>query len=180
MFISHFVGQTIAIGRQTDGKIWLVDLHSNSAAGQSSCLEPCLTRPLTLKNTTTKTLTLNVGNSKLNFFIYFVCLHFNCDLVGPFLYEYIFFIIISLFILHFWSFQTSKPRRFFFFPSWTWPAGVAAVTFLCSLLFTEVLVTCHCPPKHCGKESRAGTAVDGRQIHLVNIFRLACASEEKS
>lgn len=178
MFISHFVGQAITIGRQTDGKIWLVDLHSNSAAGQSSCLEPCLTRPLTLKNTTTKTLTLNVGNSKLNFFLYFVCLHCNCDLVEPFLYEYIF---LLLFPYLFYIFGLFKPQnREDFFPSWTCPAGVAAVMFLCSLLFTEVLVTCHCPPKHCGKESRAGTAVDGRQIHLVNIFRLACASEEKS
>lgn len=35
------------------------------------------------------------------------------------------------------------------------PAGVAVVIILNWSLFTEVCVTCHSPPKHCGKGSGA-------------------------
>lgn len=35
------------------------------------------------------------------------------------------------------------------------PVGVVVAIILNQSLFTEVQVTCHCPPVHCGKESGA-------------------------
>lgn len=57
----------------------------------------------------------------------------------------------------------------------SFPAGGAALITLNGSVFTEVLVTCHCPLKHCGKESGA----DGRWWHTYSSNRQISSISEQ-